>query len=174
LNKNNLLSAALNTSGEQSVDPAPKFLTITPKTLQLGHGSEIFQIKNLTRVGKYKVIESKFPIILIIIVAMAGLGALVSMSKVGFIFGLLLLAIAAYGVWSRTQPGTFAFGFECNSGATRYLHTKDEQFIDKIVNIVSSYIEAEQTASVQINIEDRSVTNTGIINGATIDTGNSK
>lgn len=170
---NSILSAAMNTSGEQSVESEPTFFTVTPNTIRVGHGSEIFQIKNITRIGKYKIAENKFPLILIIICLLAGLGSLATQSGVGVFFGICLLAVAGFGLWSRSRPGTYAFGFECNSGAARYFHTKDEKFIEEIVGVVSQYIESEQAASLQINVVDRSVVNTGII-GGNVQTGDSK
>lgn len=167
---NSVLSAAMNTNPEQPSEKAPSLLTLTPNTIQLGDKSEIFQLKNVTRVGKYKVLENKFSLALIVILGLGGLGCLVSGVGGIMVVGLILLAIAGFGVWNRMKPGTFAFGFESNSGTTRYLHTKDEKFIDDIIEIVLRYIESEQNAAVQINIDNHSVTNLGYI-GA-VNTGN--
>ena len=158
-------SSLFNGSNEQSTDPNPTFLTLSPKTIRLGHGSEVFPIKNLTRIGKYKVLEKRFPLLLVIVLSIAGGVSFYSLTNEGMVFGGILLAIAAYGIWKRMQPKTFAFGFETNSGTVRYLYVKDEGFVAKIVDTVTKYIEFDQSSGVVINVEDRSISNVGYIGG---------
>lgn len=171
--KRNLLSNAFNESSEQSTDPHPTFLTLTPKTIRLGYGSEVFPLRNITRIGKYKVLEAKFPLFLVIVLALAGLGSLVTFSVPGLLFAVLFLGGAGYGFWQRMQPKTFAFGFETNAGSIRHLHVQDEAFVTKVVEVVTSYIESEQEAGLVINVEDRSIKNVGFIGGH-VQTGDSK
>lgn len=170
MTQKSLFNAVFGDSGEQPVEPKPSFLTLTPRTIQLGHGSEVFQLRNLTRIGKYKVLEKRFPILGIVFLAIIGLaiiglGALIASGIGPTFFGILILFIAGYGIWSRIQPGTYAFGFETNSGTVRYLYAKDHDFIEKIVDVVTQYIESEQSGGMVINIEDRSIKNTGVIGG---------
>lgn len=159
--------SALGGSGEQLAEPEPSFLTLTPRTIRLGHGSEVFQLSNVTRIGKYKVLEKQFPALIIAIALIAGLAFLVTTGAVSKLVGVALLLVAGYGLWSRMQPKTFAFGIEASSGTTRYLYTKDEAFIGKMVEVVTKYMEAEQSGGVTINIQDRSITNMpgGVITG---------
>nr|VFK44049.1 MAG: hypothetical protein BECKSD772F_GA0070984_11651 [Candidatus Kentron sp. SD]VFK49859.1 MAG: hypothetical protein BECKSD772E_GA0070983_12611 [Candidatus Kentron sp. SD] len=162
-------------TAEKPVEEEPSLLTITPRTIHLGYGSEVFQIKNLTRIGKYKIFKKQFPIRLIIILGFVGfifliLSWLVMLQGAGlfFSFGSLFLSIAGYGVWKRMGLPRHAFCFETNSGTVRYIYVKSSKhnyFIDEIVRAVTRYIESEQTSSMVINIEDRSITNTGIIGG---------
>lgn len=163
--QNSFFNAMFGDSGEQPVEPKPSFLTLTPRTIQLGHGSEIFQLKNLTRIGKYKVLEKQFPLFAIAVLGIVGLGLITVSGTVPTLLGLLVLAAAGYGIWSRMRPKTYAFGFETNSGTVRYLYAKDDAFIGQIVSKVTQYIETEQSSGVVINVEDRSIKNTGYIGG---------
>jgi hypothetical protein len=160
------LNTVFGDAGEQPAEPKPSFLTLTPRTIQLGHGSEIYQLKNITRIGKYKVLEKQFPIIGIALLALVGLAAVIVSGTGPTIFGLLLLLGAGYGIWSRMQPRTYAFGIEANSGTIRYLYAKDHAFIEEIVKTVTQYIETDQSTGMIINIEDRSINNTGFIGGS--------
>lgn len=155
--------------GEKSVEPHPTLLTLTPRTIQLGHGSEIFPISNLTRFGKYKVSESKTPLSVILVCFLIGLGALIlgvqSPSLIGVIIGVIFLLVSAYGIHNRTRASTFAFGFETSSGATRYLYTKKADAIDKFLTTLTDYIESDQNGKIEFNFRDGSVHNYGVIGG---------
>lgn len=165
MKENNLLSSALRTNSEQPVDPHPRFFTITPKTIRLSGGSEIFPLRNVTRVGKYKIAEKQFPVIAIIFFAGISISGFLIQESAGMAAGVIFAFAAIYGIIKRMKPKTFAFGFECASGASRYLTTTDEKFIDKILLIVSQYMESDQEATLQINVQDRSITNLGTIVG---------
>lgn len=176
MTQRNILASTPSDEGQQ-VEPHPTFLTLSPRTIRLGHGSEIFPIHNLTRIGKYKVLEARFPLIGIILLGIIG-STLLAVSAFyssipGAALGAFLLVCAAFGLWHRMRPKTFAFGFETNAGSVRYLYVKDEQFVGRIVEIVGKYIESEQNTGVIINVEDRSINNVGSI-GGNAQTGNSK
>lgn len=160
--------ASMLGSNTQLTDPTPSFITLTPATIVLGHGSEVFQLCNITRIGKYRH-KSKNGFLLVIAI-LAGLGALGAFQVAVSSFrsngaagvGVFLLIISALMFWMFTRPGLFAFGFECSSGAARYVFTPDEKFIDDIVKVVSSYMEDKKSIGVQINIHNRTITQSQI------------
>ena len=67
------------------------------------------------------------------------------------------MAGAAYCVWHRMRPRRFAFGVEVASGASRYLLSQDEGFIDRVLVTVTSYFEKGQSGGTQVNFVDRSI-----------------
>ena len=170
------LGSLLSPGGEPA-EAKPTYFTVTPAAIRVGYGSEIFQLRNITRIGKYKVKSNKFGALLgTILVGGPGLlwfgSALVSHAGGGSALGgLVLLGIGGIFLWNFLKPGLFAFGFECNSGASRYFYTTDETFIDKIVQTVSEYMESKQKAGKIINIEQHTIENC-IISDSKINQGN--
>jgi hypothetical protein len=165
MNQFNILAGMLGSSDGEAAEPNVQYFTLTPKTLRYGHGSEVFPLKNIARVGKYKVIETKFPLILIILLLLAGLSLLFSGHGALIVLGLLCLAGAVFGIINRMKPRKFAFGIEACSGARRYLVSSDEAFIDKVLKVVTSYFEQEQSGGISINFEDRSISVAGDVHG---------
>jgi hypothetical protein len=165
MNQFNILAGMLGSSDGEAAEPDVAFFTLTPKTLRYGHGSEVFPLKNIARVGKYKVIETKFPLILIILLLLAGISLLFSGHGVLILLGLLCLVGAGFGIVNRMKPRKFAFGIETCSGARRYLVSSDQTFIDKVLNIVTSYFEQDQSVGTYINFEDRSIRVEGDVHG---------
>ncbi|MDR3090307.1 MAG: DUF6232 family protein [Desulfobulbaceae bacterium] len=163
---------------EQVIHPRPSFLELTPKTIRLDRGNEIFPISNITKFGKYKVNEPKFPIyfivIAIVIAIVVGIALFFLNNNLIKLAGIISILFAVFCIWKRMRPGTYAFGFETCSGTSRYLYTENTAFIDRIIRRVSKYIESEQSAGVVINIDDHSI-NTGNIaadGSVHIETGN--
>jgi hypothetical protein len=150
-------------SNEKPAEEQPSFLTLTPHTIRFGHGSEVFQLRNLSRIGKYRVVETKVPLGAIAVSVVAGFALLLIGGAIPSLLGLGFLAGSGYGIWTWIQPRAYAFGLETDSGTTRYLKVRDEGFIDDIVNKVTEYMETKQTDGWVINIEDRSIHNTGEI-----------
>lgn len=155
--------ASMLGSNAQLTDPSPSFITLTPATIVLGHGSEVFQLSNITRVGKYRhKSRNGFLLVIAILTGLGALGcfqtAMTSFHSNGAAgFGVFLLIISALMFWLFMRPGLFAFGFECSSGSSRYIVTPDAKFIDKIVETVSEYMENKQSFGTQINIDNRTI-----------------
>ena len=141
-------SSAFGGTEEELVDPSPSFFTLTPRTIRLGHGNEVFPLSNIARVGKYKVTKWQFPLLFIVVAVIFGFGFLLAPGTLLKLLSVIPFAVAAYGIWHRSQPKTFAFGFESNSGTTRFLYTTDENFISQIIEKVTNYIESDQSSEI--------------------------
>lgn len=153
-----LLSKALSGSAEKPAEPKVDFFTLTSKTIRYGHGSEVYPLKQVARFGKFKITESKIPLIVVIGLGIFGLYLLTHLSLSNVFFALPALAIAGYGIWQRLQPGRFALGIETASGSSRYLVSTDEAFIDEVLELMTRYIEEETVGNTRIvNFVDRSI-----------------
>lgn len=107
--------------------------------------------------------------------AFAGIALLSTREAIPALIGVVLIGIAIYGLQKRFAPRKYAFGFEMNSGRVVYAYSKDIDFIGRMMNSVTEYIESGREGKMMINIEkqdftytsiaDRSVTNTGTIGG---------
>jgi uncharacterized protein DUF6232 len=160
----------------ETVEPEVPFFTVTPRTIRFGHGAEVYALRNVTRIGKFEIARSRMPILVVVIAAIAGLyflNGFMYLTFDGLLLGLPLLAVAAYGLWTRLRRPRFAFGVQVSSGGTRFLSSKDEKFIDRVLALVTSYIEEQQDDVYHINmekveitrVEDRSIRNSGTIIG---------
>lgn len=160
---------------ERSADPRPEQFTISSHAVLLGRGNELFPLRNITRVGKYY-LKWEFPIIVIIGLILLGL-ILLQFGPISIIggqfttYGVLMLVLAAFGVWQRKQPGTPVFGFECASGEVRYIRAKDERFIDEALGAVTKFLESGEKATYHFDFRDNSVTNIGGAISGTVATG---
>lgn len=156
-------ASSLLGSNDVPAEEKPSLLTLTPATIRLGFEStEIFQLSNITRIGKYKVKSNK--VAYLVWAVLFGIPGIIVLSRgfssgsEGVLFGsLVLMAIAGYFLWLFNKPGMFAFGFQCSSGTTRYLYTSDEKFIAKVIEVVSSYMEDRQKYTTQVNVDKRTI-----------------
>ena len=131
-------------------------------------GSEIFPINNLSRVGQYKLLEEKFPMFFIIAMFFIGLALLSTGNGWAVILGIISIGGSIYGITKRFVPRKYAFGFEMNSGRVIYAYSEDVDFIGRMMKFVTEYIESDREGGMKINIEDRSITNTGFMGGDVI------
>jgi len=175
---NRIASLVSDLTGGQAetIEPEVPFFTVTPRTIRFGHGAEVYALHNVTRIGKFKIVRARVPVLVIIVAAVSGLyflNGFMYVSLSGALLGLPLLAFAAYGLWTRLRRPHFAFGVQVSSGSTRFLSSRDEKFIDRVLTLVTSYLEGQQDAAYYINmekveitrVEDRSIRNTGTIIG---------
>jgi hypothetical protein len=155
-----------------------RVLELTPYSIHFG--SEIFPINNLSRVGQYKLLEEKFPIFLIVLLSLIGLALFSTGDAWAVILGIIPLGIAIYGITKRFVTRKYAFGFEMNSGRVIYAYSEDIDFIGRMMESVTKFIESEDRKGGVVidiitqhitnieNIEDRSITNTGFMGGDVI------
>lgn len=157
----NLLSSGLSFLGNSEAVPfetESKYFTITSKTIRFGKGTEIYPLKNIVRFGKYVLPEPMIPAVVIILVFLVGLILLFSGNTGLFIVGMFLILFGAFGVWQRYRPPMLAFGLESSSSCERYIITRDENFVDKVVEKVASIIENEYPdVAYCISIQDATI-----------------
>ena len=155
-------------------EPDVPFFTITPRTIRFGHGSEVYPLRAVARIGKFRAVRWRMPMLVIAVLVLLSAPMLLSLSIANSAFGLPALIAAGWGLWTRLRPDHFVFGVQISSGGTRFLRSKDEQFIDRVIALVTSYLEESEHAVYQINmenvqitrVEDRSVHNSGAIFGS--------
>lgn len=183
-------SSSLIGSFDSSAEIKEPFFTFSKKTIRFNHGTVVYPVANLTKIGMYEVKENKMPLFIIIVllvvaVAISLYGWVIAEEKTLTLFGILPFLIAIYGVFQRLKPGRFAFGIKTASGEERYIYSKEKKFISKVVTTLSDSLEnpeADEKYAINIknasidkieatNIVDQSVKNEGFIGGS-INTGN--
>lgn len=114
-------------------------LSITNRTLTLG--STVYQVSNITSVGKYRIKPSYiFKLRFIVICSfLSWLGIyLVKNNPDALIFRWLTwsaIALVVLGILERlTKTKKYGLSIETNSGGARLIASKNEKLIDKIVN----------------------------------------
>lgn len=147
-------------------------LEITNKTLR--YSGQIFQISNLTNVGKYKLKKKRsFITSILLLPSIAGaigcviLGirlleggrsddaAFISFVIAGVLFIIFLLM--------RKKKNIYALGIETNSGSTELFSSKNEEFIDDLVLTIARVMEDQnQEASYTVNIKSAKIQNNSI------------
>lgn len=156
---------SMTSSKDTPVEEAPQFLTLTSSTIRLGYGSEVFQLSNITRIGKYKVKSQNAIFILLFILSLGIAGLLFTLAAFfgssPFVAGLIISGIAILLYFQIAKPGMFAFGFECTSGASRYIYTTDEKFIDEVLLTTAAFIENSQKDNMVINFNNKSIVDSG-------------
>ncbi len=183
-------SKSFTGSFDSSAEIKEPFFTFSKKTIRFDHGTVVYPVANLTKIGMYEIKENKIPLFIIIVLLIVAVGIglygwVIAEEKALTLFGTPPFLIAIYGVFQRLKPGRFAFGIKTVSGEERYIYSTKKEFISKVVTTLSDSLENPETgekyainiknASIDkieaTNIIDQSVKNEGLVGGS-ITTGN--
>lgn len=140
-------------------------LSITNKTITLG--STIYQIRNITTVGKYRVKPKYwFPtgfIILSGLLGVIGIYLAAVNRELSFLnwFNTVALGLAVLGGLERTtKTDNYGLSLETSAGSARLITTKDESLIDKIIQRLHEVMNNQDSpANYTFNIADGDIIN---------------
>jgi hypothetical protein len=146
-------------------------IILTQQTLTFR--GQVYQLRNVTHVGKYKLshkrkyrISIKILILAAIVFsafvyALAYAPITVDWYPIGVFsvsIAVLSLAVVAYAIYERFQPRTYMVKLETSAASTELFMSKDEKFIDTLVLAIRDAIEKPDfRTSYVFNIIDRSI-----------------
>lgn len=119
-------------------------LLINNKTITLG--SRVYQVRNITSIGKYKLrIKYAFKINFIIVcMGLASISVYVTLSFNWFATVTTILALI--GIVERMfRKPRYGISIETNAGSSRFIATKDERFIDTVISKMHQILHDQDT-----------------------------
>jgi len=140
-------------------------LAITNRTLTLG--STVYQVSNITSVGKYRlkpgyIFRLRF-IVICGVLGWLGIQRIKSNPDVSALkwFTWTVIALAALGVVERfTKTKKYGLSIETNSGGARLIASKDESLIDRIIaKIIEVMNNRDSPVNYTFNIADGDIIN---------------
>jgi hypothetical protein len=151
---------------------------ITNKTIRAGH--QTYQISNLTSIGKYKIekkskVSDFFEGVMFLFAVAAALIAAIIIFFVGefdylikIVFPCAGFAAACFQIAEYFKiPPSYALSIETNSGSSNLFSSKNEGFINNLVELLHGIMENQkENISYVVNIKEQNVNqNTAIGNG---------
>ena len=137
-------------------------LNVTNNTITLDN--IVFQVRNITAVGKYR-IKPKFFfklsfIIICVILSLVGIEWVKSNPDVKW-FTFSVIFLAACGIIERfTKAKRYGITIETNAGSTKLLTSKDESLINRIINTIAEIMNnQDQPANYTFNVSDGDIIN---------------
>ena len=140
-------------------------LNITNNTITLD--SKVYQIRNVTSVGKYRIKPSDiFKLNFIIICGVLGwfgialINSNPDMSAPKWFAGIVIF-LAASGIIERfTKAPKYGLSIETNAGSTKLLISKDEKLIDEIIYTITQIMNnLDKAVNYSFNIADGDIIN---------------
>lgn len=144
-------------------------LLVTNRTITLNN--RVYQIRNITSVGKY-ILKPSFSISMGFIIIGGFLGILClgnSSEELLFLFwiGLILLAISAIGILERfIKKKRYVLSIETNNGSARLIASENEGKINEIIAGINEVMNNQDVpVNYTYNIADGDIINQGDIYG---------
>lgn len=136
-------------------------LFITDKTIK--YSGQVYQLKNITQVGKYKVKRGWVGrVIFALLIGAGGIAMAEETREDGF--ALVGLAVAALLLlWTIFRRSHYLLRLETSSGSAELFTSRDESFIDELIRTISDVMEEQQEGTNIIAYTDKSK----IINNST-------
>lgn len=137
------------------------YLTITENTIK--YGDNVYQLKNITHVGKYTVNRRRVRNIIAALI-LAGIGFfLLSMGVRGDFIQILILGswgvAAVLLLWGIFSFKKYALVVETSSGRTEIFTASKERFVDEIISQISEVMENPQKGTnITYNMEKMEIT----------------
>ena len=140
-------------------------LEIKKQTITLGNS--IYQISNITEIGKYKKVSTVAPILMIACVlgVVFGIVALTQGRGDDQLIGLILAVVSfiLFFIFRHFNKPLFILRMVTSSGSSNLLASKDESFIDELVSIFSDAIDKRiRSATYNINAEKAKIVNKSV------------
>ena len=66
--------------------------------------------------------------------------------------GALVLGLAGLAIWSRMNSRTFALELEMSSGNKFYMYSKDERFIEQVIEKITAQIEDGTCGKLEVDV----------------------
>lgn len=140
-------------------------LSITNRTLALG--SKIYQVSNITSVGKYRIRPNYFfkmqYIIICIVLGILGIELVKNNPDVLFLrwFIRAMVAFVILGILERfTKTKKYGLSIEMNSGSAKLIASRNERLVDSIVaKVIEIMNNKDAPVSYTFNIADGDIVN---------------
>jgi len=134
----------------------------------ISYSGQVWQLRNITRVGKYKVNNPKPHKILDFLKPIGGFffGIVLIMNEapIGFLVVLLALGYFAFQVYqNKKHKPEFALKIEASSGTAEIFTTHDEEFVDQLVNLISRVMRSEEQKEFQVSIDNRTIIDNSLV-----------
>ncbi|NEO52403.1 MAG: hypothetical protein F6K54_04505 [Okeania sp. SIO3B5] len=137
-------------------------LNITNNTITLDN--KVYQVRNITSVGKYRIKPNYFFklnfIIICVILSLVGIEWMKSNPDVKW-FTFSIIFVTALGIIERfTKAKRYGITIETNAGSTKLLKSKDESLIDTIINTIAQVMNnQDKPVNYTYNISDGDIVN---------------
>lgn len=141
---------------------APGRVEITNRVIDAGH--ESYQIRNITRIGKYEYRPNNagsYKAILIGVISIMGsLFAIYKRGEMGWLWVTLFGVMCVIGGVSFIRRKYFGLSIETNSGSANVLQSKDEALIDALVKTIRNIMNNEDIpANYTVNVNKGNIMN---------------
>ncbi len=124
-----------------SSSDSDSLLYITEKTIK--YSGQVYQLKNITQVGKYKIRQKRWSIAFVTI--LIGVGGIAIMGQRGaepLGAGIIGFALVLF-LWNVFRKRKFLLRLETSSGNSELFTSKDEPFIDDLIANITEIMELE-------------------------------
>lgn len=146
-------------------------IILTGRTLTFR--GQVYQLRNLTQIGKYKLSRKdkyRISVNILILAAVVFLTCVYVLTYAPFAIdwypvgvasvsiAIISLAVVAYAIYERFQPPTYMVELETSAASTELFMSKDEKFIDNLILAIRDAIDKpDPQTSYVFNIIDRSM-----------------
>ena len=127
-------------------------LMVTSAAVKINHGAIILISKHIVMLRKVMLAEKGPSLVVILIMTILGLAGLFSLSMAALVIGLVLLGLAGLAIWSRMNSRTFALELEMSSGNKFYMYSKDERFIEQVIEKITAQIEDGTCGKLEVDV----------------------
>ncbi|MDE5101914.1 MAG: DUF6232 family protein [Trichodesmium sp. St19_bin2] len=141
-------------------------LNVTNNTITLDN--KVYQVRNITSVGKYRIKPTYFfklsfifvgVILIAVIFSLVGLEWMKSEPDKFFTFSLII--VTASGIIERfIKAKRYGITIETSAGSTKLLTSKNEGLIDEIINTIAKIMNnQDKSANYTFNVSDGDIIN---------------
>ncbi|NEN93093.1 DUF6232 family protein [Okeania sp. SIO2B3] len=137
-------------------------LNVTNNTITLDN--KVYQVRNITSVGKYRIkpnyfFKLKF-IIVGVVLSLLGIEWMKNNPDVS-LFTWSVIILTALGIIERfTKAKRYGITIETSAGSTRLLTSKDESLINRIINTITEIMNnQDKPANYTFNVSDGDIIN---------------
>lgn len=129
-------------------------LSITDKTIK--YSGQVYQLSNITQVGKYKVSKRRWMTGIIAVLIGAG-GVAIAGQRGSEEVGIVVIGFAVLlMLWTVFRKRLYLLRLETSSGSAELFTSKDEKFIDELITTISEVMESQIEGTNIIAYTDKS------------------